>query len=88
MVKIHCFRWFINEIFEFRVSFYGLFSFILRNKLRKLLRYNIIQTLVVLGNIVDVAIIADGLEVTTGTFYIAFLRTSELGKLMRVLKSF
>ena len=31
-------------------------------KLRKLLRYNIIQTLVVLGNIVDVAVFADGLE--------------------------
>ena len=68
--------------------FYQFPPELISTKLRKLLLYNIIQTLVVLGNIVDVAIIADGLEVTTGTFYLAFLRTSELGKLMRVLKSF
>ena len=44
----------------------------------ELLRHNIIQTLVVLGNVVDVAVIADGLEVAAGTFYLAFLRTPEL----------
>ena len=47
----------------------------------ELLCHNIIQTLVVLGNVVDVAVVADGLEVTTGTFNFAFLRTSELGAL-------
>ena len=44
----------------------------------ELLCHNIIQTLVVLGNVIDVAIVADGLEVATGTFNFAFLRTSEL----------
>ena len=51
---------------------------IISTKFSKLLRYNIIQTLVVLGNVVDVAVVADGLEVTTGTFNLAFLRPSEL----------
>ena len=51
---------------------------IISTKFSKLLRYNIIQTLVILGNVVDVAIVADGLEVATGTFYLAFLRASEL----------
>ena len=41
---------------------------IISTKFSKLLRYNIIQTLVILGDIVDVAIVADGLEVATGTF--------------------
>ena len=96
-MKIYCFRWFINEIFEFRVSFYGLFSFILRNKfgrkrhcfisfspkiiftkLSKLLCHNIIQWLVVLGNVVNVAVVADCLEVAAGTFYLAFLIATEL----------
>ena len=95
-MKIYCFRWFINEIFEFRVSFYGLFSFILRNKfgrkrhcfisfrqkiiftkLSKLLCHNIIQWLVVLGNVVNVAVVADCLEVAAGTFYLAFLIATE-----------
>lgn len=40
--------------------------------------HNIIQTLIVLGNVVDVAVIADGLEVAAGTFYLAFLRATEL----------
>ena len=44
----------------------------------KLLCHNIIQTLVILGNVVDIAVVADGLEVATGTFYLAFLRTPEL----------
>ena len=44
----------------------------------ELLRHNIIQTLVVLGNVVDVAVVADGLEVATGTFYLASLRASYL----------
>ena len=44
---------------------------IIDTKLSKLLRHNIIQTFVVLGNAVDVAVIADGLEVTTGTLYLA-----------------
>ena len=43
----------------------------------ELLRHYVIQTLVVLGNVVDVAVVADGLEVPTGTFDFAFLRTSE-----------
>ena len=38
----------------------------------KLLRHNIIQTLVVFGNVVDVAVIADGFEVVLGTLYLAF----------------
>ena len=46
---------------------------IISTKFSKLLRYNIIQTLVILGNVVDVAIVADSLEVATGTFYLAFL---------------
>ena len=46
---------------------------IISTKFSKLLRYNIIQTLVVFGNIVDVAVIADGLEVAASTFYVAFL---------------
>lgn len=50
-------------------------------KLSKLLRHNIIQSLVVLGDIVNVAVVADGLEVATGTFDFAFLRASELGAL-------
>lgn len=45
---------------------------IISPKLSKLLRYNIIQTLVVFGDIVDVAVVADGFEMTTGTFYLAF----------------
>ena len=40
--------------------------------------HNIIQTLIVLGNVVDVAVVADGLEVTTGTFDFTFLRATEL----------
>lgn len=52
---------------------------IISTKLSKLLRYNIIQTLVVFGNVVDIAVVADCLEVATGTFDFAFLRTSELG---------
>lgn len=40
--------------------------------------HNIIQTLIVLGNVVDVAVVADGLEMTTGTFDFAFLRATEL----------
>lgn len=55
---------------------------IISPKLGKLLRHHIIQTLVVLGNVVDIAVVADCLEVTVGTFYLAFLRISEL----RVLK--
>ena len=51
---------------------------IISSKLSKLLCHNIIQRLVVLGDIVDVAVIADGLEVATGTFYLAFLRALEL----------
>ena len=51
---------------------------IISTKFSKLLRYNIIQTLVILGNIVNVAVVADGFEVATGTFYLAFLRTTEL----------
>ena len=51
---------------------------IISTKFSKLLRYNIIQTLVILGNVVDVAIVADGFEVATGTFYLTFLRTPEL----------
>ena len=43
--------------------------------------HNIIQTLIVLGNVVDVAVVADCLEVAAGTFDFAFLRTSELGAL-------
>jgi len=46
---------------------------IISTKLSKLLRYNIIQTLVVLGNVVDVAIVAVGFEVTTGTLNLTFL---------------
>ena len=46
---------------------------IISTKFSKLLRYNIIQTLVILGKVVDVAIVADSLEVATGTFYLAFL---------------
>ena len=38
----------------------------------ELFRHNIIQWLIVLGNIVDVAVVADGFEMTTGTFYLAF----------------
>lgn len=41
---------------------------IISTKLSKLLRYNIIQTLVVFGNVVDIAVVADCLEVATGTF--------------------
>ena len=44
----------------------------------ELLRHYVIQTLVVFGNVVDVAVVADGLEVATGTFNLAFLRISEL----------
>ena len=44
----------------------------------ELFRHNIIQTLVVLGDVVDAAILADGFEVATGTFYLAFLCVSEL----------
>lgn len=44
----------------------------------ELFRHNIIQTLVVPGNVVDVAVVADCLEVAAGTFDFAFLRTSEL----------
>lgn len=51
---------------------------IISTKLSKLLRYNIIQTLVVPGNVVDVSVVADGFEVATGTFNLAFLRTTEL----------
>ena len=51
---------------------------IISTKFSKLLRYNIIQTLVILGNVVDIAVVADGLEVAAGTFYLAFLRTPEL----------
>ena len=51
---------------------------IISTKLSKLLRYNIIQTLVILGNVIDVTIVADGLEVAAGTFYLAFLKTPEL----------
>ena len=58
--------------------FYQFPPEIICTKLSKLLCYNIIQTLVVLGNVVDIAVIADGLEVATGTFDFAFLRTSEL----------
>ena len=47
----------------------------------ELLCHYVIQTLVVLGNVVDVAVVADGLEVATGTFDFAFLRASELGAL-------
>ncbi len=36
--------------------------------LSKLLRHHIIQTLVVLSDIVDVAVVADGFEVAAGTF--------------------
>ena len=43
------------------------------SKLSKLLCYNIIQTLVVPGNVVDVAVVADGFEVTTGTLNLTFL---------------
>ena len=41
-------------------------------KFSKLLCHNIIQTLVVLGNIVNEAVIADGFEVVQGTPYLAF----------------
>lgn len=41
-------------------------------KISKLLCHNIIQTLVVLGNIVNVAVVADGFEVVQGTPYLAF----------------
>ena len=40
---------------------------------RSLLSYNIIQTLVVFGNVIDIAILTDGLEMTVGTFNLAFL---------------
>ena len=49
---------------------------IISTKLSKLLRYNIIQTLVVFDNIVDVAVVADCLEVTAGTFDFAFIRAT------------
>ena len=45
-------------------------------EVNKLLRHYVIQTLVVLGNIVDVIVIADGFEVTTSTFYLAFIRAT------------
>ena len=41
--------------------------------INKLLRHNIIQTLIVLGNVVDIAIFSDGFEVATGTLNLAFL---------------
>ena len=46
---------------------------IISTKFSKLLRYNIIQTLVILGNIVDVTIVADGLEVAASTLNLTFL---------------
>lgn len=39
----------------------------------KLLRHNIIKTLVVLGNVVDVTVIAEDFEVATGTLNLVFL---------------
>ena len=57
---------------------------IICSKLSKLLRHHIIQTLVVLGNVVDVTIVADGLEVATDTFNLAVLRASELAVLQIV----
>lgn len=50
---------------------------IISTKLSKLLRYNIIQTFVVFGNVIDIAVVADGLEVATGAFYLAFLRVTD-----------
>ena len=41
---------------------------IIRKEFIKLLRHHIIQTLVVLGDVVDVAVVADGFEVATGFF--------------------
>ena len=47
-------------------------------KLSRLFSYDIIQTLVVLGNVVDVAVIADGFEVAMGTLYLAFIGISSV----------
>ena len=47
----------------------------------ELLRHNTILTLVVHINVVELAVVADSFEVTTGTFNLAFLRASELGAL-------
>ena len=46
---------------------------IISTKLSKLLRHYIIERLVVLGYIIDIPVVADGLEVTAGALYLAIL---------------
>ncbi len=41
------------------------------DSINKLLHHNIIQTLIVLGNVVDIAIVTDEFEVATGTLNLA-----------------
>lgn len=68
-----------KTIFRARTALFHQFPpEIISTKLSKLLCYNIIQTLVVLGNVVNVAVIVDGGEVATDALYLAFLRTYEL----------
>ena len=55
---------------------------------RFLLSYNIIQTLVVLGYIIDIAIVANGFEMQIGALYLAFLRATELAILQVIILGF
>lgn len=48
-------------------------------KLSKLLRHNIIKTLVVLGNVVNVTVVADGFKMATGTLNLAFFGAESPG---------
>lgn len=55
---------------------------------RFLLSYNIIQTLVVLGYIIDIAIVANGFEMQIGALYLVFLRAAELAILQVIILGF
>ena len=55
---------------------------------RFLLSYNIIQTLVVLGYIIDIAIVANGFEMQIGALYLAFIRATELAILQVIILGF
>ena len=71
MAKLHCFRWFINEIVKFRVSLYGFFSFILRSYLyevKQIISSQYRTDSCSLLQHCDVAVITDGFEVATDIF--------------------
>ena len=55
---------------------------------RFLIIYNIIQTLVVLSYIIDIAIVANGFEMKIGALYLALLRAAELAILQVIVLGF